>query len=93
MFDSAGKLLRTLYTTHFLVFQKIEIWQNGKKFCPTQWRGQPDIWSCKCKFFCVYRPYNESISKEMKNDNDLNSHLHDQIGRAGFATGPTITHI
>ena len=29
----------------------------------------------------------------MKNDNDLNLHLHDQIGRAGFATGPTITHI
>ena len=21
-----------------------------------QWRSQPDIWSCKCKFFCVYRP-------------------------------------
>ena len=26
------------------------------------------------KFFCVYRPYKESISKEMNNDNDLNLH-------------------
>ena len=44
-----------------------------------QWRSQPDIWSCKCKFFCVYRPYKEPISKEMKNDNHLNLHLHDQM--------------
>ena len=43
-----------------------------------QWRSQPDMWSCKCKFFCVYRPYKESVSKEMNND-DLNLHLHDQI--------------
>ena len=28
----------------------------------------------KCKFFCVYRTYNESISKEMNNDNDSNLH-------------------
>ena len=35
-----------------------------------QSRSQPDIWSCECKFFCVYRPYKESISKEMDNDND-----------------------
>ena len=42
-------------------------------FCG-QWRSQPDIWSCKCKFFCVYRPYKESISEEMNNDNDLNFH-------------------
>ena len=28
-----------------------------------QWRSQPDIWSCKCKFFCVYRPYKEPISE------------------------------
>ena len=42
-----------------------------------QWRSQPDIWSCKCKFFCVYRPYKESISTEM--NNDLNLYLHDQI--------------
>ena len=26
-----------------------------------------DIWSCKCKFFCVYKLYKESISKEMNN--------------------------
>ena len=39
-------------------------------FCVLQWRSQPEIWSCK--FFCVYRPYKESISKEMSNDNDLN---------------------
>ena len=50
-----------------------------------QWRSQPDIWSCKmtnangqCKFFCVYRPYKEPISKEM-NNNHLNLHLHDQM--------------
>ena len=30
------------------------------------------------QIFCVYRPYKESISKEMNNDNDLNLHLHDQ---------------
>ena len=50
-----------------------------------QWQSQPDIWSCKCKVICVYRQYNESISEEMNNDNDLNLHLNDQI-RAGFAT-------
>ena len=22
-----------------------------------QWRCQTNIWSCNCKFFCVYRPY------------------------------------
>ena len=44
-----------------------------------QWRSQPHIWSCKCKFFCVYRPYKESISKEMNNDNGINLHLHDQM--------------
>ena len=45
-----------------------------------QWRSQPDdIWSCKCKFFCVYRPHKEPISKEMNNDNHLNLHLHDQM--------------
>ena len=41
-------------------------------FCVLQWRSQPDIWPCKCKFFCVYRPYKELIFKEMNNDNDLN---------------------
>ena len=47
-----------------------------------QWRShssQPDIWSCKYKFFCVYRPYKEPISKEINNDNHLNLHLHDQM--------------
>ena len=44
-----------------------------------QWRSQPDIWSCKCKFFCFYRPYKEPISEEMNNDNHLNLHLHDQM--------------
>ena len=37
-----------------------------------QWRSQPDIWSYKCKFFCVYRPYKGLISKTMNNDDDLN---------------------
>ena len=39
-----------------------------------QWRSQPDNLVVLCKFFCVYRPYKESISKEMNNDNDLNLH-------------------
>ena len=50
-----------------------------------QWRSQPDIWSCKCKFFCVYRPYKEPISKEMNNDNNLILHCMIKC-RAGFAT-------
>ena len=33
-----------------------------------QWRSQPDIWSCKCTFFSVYRAYKESISKEIHYD-------------------------
>ena len=37
-----------------------------------EWRGQPDIRSCKYKFFCVYRSYKEPISKEMNNDDHLN---------------------
>ena len=44
-----------------------------------QWRSKPDIWSWKCKFFCVYRPYKELISEEMNNDNHLNLHLYDQM--------------
>ena len=35
---------------------------------------QPDICSCKCKFFCVYKPYKELIPKEMNTDNNLNLH-------------------
>ena len=31
------------------------------------------------KFFCVYKPYKESISKEMNANNNLNLHLHDQM--------------
>ena len=42
------------------------------KFLP--WRSQPYNLVMLCKFFCVYRPYKESISKEMNNDNDLNLH-------------------
>ena len=37
-----------------------------------EWRGQPDIGSCKYKFFCVYRSYKKAISKEMNNDDHLN---------------------
>ena len=41
--------------------------------CCDQWSSRLDMWSCKCNFFCAYRPYKESISKEMNNsDNDLN---------------------
>ena len=45
-----------------------------KKVVLYQLRSQPNIWSCKCKVFCVYRPYKESISKEMNNDY-LNLHI------------------
>ena len=41
--------------------------------------GSPAFGHANVKFFCVYRPYKESISKEMNNDNDLNLHLHDQM--------------
>ena len=41
---------------------------------PYQWRSQPDNLVTLCKFFCLYRPCKESISKEMNNDNDLNLH-------------------
>ena len=48
---------------------------NTKNHIPVsaqcQWRSQPDIWSCN--FFYVYKPYKESISIEMNND-DLNLH-------------------
>ena len=31
-------------------------------------------WVMQMQIFSVYRPYKESISKEMNNDNDLNLH-------------------
>jgi hypothetical protein len=37
------------------------------------------------QIFCV----KESISREMNNDNDLNLHLHDQIGLASTANKMT----
>ena len=40
----------------------------------SQWRSQPDNLVILCKFFCVCRPYKESISREMNNGNDLNLH-------------------
>ena len=48
-------------------------------------RSQPDIWSCKCNFFCVYRPYKDSISEELNNDSHLNLHSMTKFS-AGFAT-------
>ena len=36
--------------------------------------ASPTIWSCYANFSVCYRPYKESISKEMNNDNDLNLH-------------------
>ena len=38
-----------------------------------QWRSQHDNLVMLCKFFCVYRPCKESISKEINND-DLSLH-------------------
>ena len=50
--------------------------------------ASPTFGPYKCKFSCVYshyRPYKESISKEMNNDNDLNLNLHDQnVGLASL---------
>ena len=62
-----------------LVTTCLQTCNNLCVFTRVQWRSQPEIWSCKCKFFCVYRPYKEQISKEMNNDNNLNLHLHDQM--------------
>ena len=42
--------------------------RNLNRLSLYQRRSQPGIWSCKCKFFSVYKPYKESISKEMNND-------------------------
>ena len=64
----------TLFISKFLSKNR-----HFTKLPEIQWRGQPDIWSCKCKFFCVYRPYKEPISEEMNNDNHLNLHFHDQM--------------
>ena len=64
-----------------------------------QWRSQPNLWSCKCKFFSVYRPYKGSISKEMNNDNSnlhsmtkLSSWLHYCIRASSQIQGVTIPH-
>ena len=56
-----------------------------------QWRSQPDNLVMLCKCFCVYRPYKESISKQMNND-DLNLHGMTNC-RAGFATESACLHI
>ena len=54
--------------------------ENGcSSICSRSAAKPADIWSCKCKFFCVYRPYKEPISKEMNNDNHLNLHLYDKM--------------
>jgi hypothetical protein len=36
-----------------------------------QWRSQPENLVMLCKSFRVHRPWKQSISKEMNNDNDL----------------------
>ena len=54
--------------------QSAENWSSIPKDHLGQGRSQPDIWSYKCKFFCVYRPYKKSVAKEMSNDDDLNLH-------------------
>ena len=67
---------------HFGPSKSIESYMQESGRCGRdreQWRSRPDIWSCKCKFFCVYRPYKEPNSTGMNNDNDLNLHLHDQM--------------
>ena len=66
--DDGGDLTKLVHDNHpdYLKGWSEIKWSNG------QWRSQPDIWSCKCKFFSVYELYKESISKEMNNDNELN---------------------
>ena len=39
--------------------------------------ASPTFGHANANFFCVYKPYKESISKKMNNDNDLNLHLND----------------
>ena len=65
---------------------KMSTIKNHKNVHSTQWQSQPDIWSCKCKFFCVYRPHKEPISKEMNNDKIC---ICMTKCRAGFATART----
>ena len=68
------KKFSTLYPPDSDIFSTATESYKSSNDTRDQWRSQLDIWSCKCKFFCVYRPYKESITKEMNNDNDLNLH-------------------
>jgi hypothetical protein len=40
------------------------------KSCCVQWRSQPENLVMLCKYFRVHKPWKQSISKEMNNDND-----------------------
>jgi hypothetical protein len=50
------------------------LWKNQSKLCfrfpdtlgCNQWRSQPDNLVMLCKYFCVHKPWKQSISKEMK---------------------------
>ena len=65
-----------------MLFVLTSKWKIGETFRPNattivgdnQWQSQPDNFVMLCKFLCVYRPYKQSISKEINNDNDLNLH-------------------
>ena len=41
----------------YVILRRRNLFEMGAvRSARDQWRSQPDIWSCKCKFFCVYRP-------------------------------------
>ena len=70
-FDYCDKRLKlVLGMDHYIFHMKLG---KSKKimggYLVQQIVAKPDIWSCK--FFCVYRLYKESISKEQNTDNDL----------------------
>ena len=54
--------------TRYVPRSKISLRFSGEASCP--------ILVMQCKFFCVYRPYKESISKKMNNVNNEQLNLH-----------------
>ena len=75
------KQLKQLYYSLIYPYLNYGLMSWGNTYTSSLNSGEdsPTFWSCKCKFFCVYRPYKEPIFKEMNNDNHLNFYLHDQM--------------
>ena len=72
IFCSANKLLHVIRLASFLQLVLARLVSSGKASLTF---GHANA----CKVICVYRQYNESVSEEMNNDNDLNLHLNDQM--------------